>query len=73
MTSLLTKALSEASRKLAALPEAEQDAVARRLLEQLDRWQALRVHIEAAEASGPSGPLDMEAVIAEAPRRQGKA
>lgn len=55
------------------LPEAEQDAVARRLLEQLDRWQALRAHIEAAEASGPAKPLDMESVIAEARRRRGKS
>lgn len=72
MTSLLTKALTEASRKLAVLPEAEQDAVARRLLEQLDRWNALRAHIESAEASGASEPLDMDAVIAEARRRRGK-
>jgi len=72
MTSLLTKALNEASRKLATLPEAEQDAVARRLLDQLDRWNALRAHIQSAEASGPSEPLDIEAVIAEARRRRGK-
>jgi Arc/MetJ-type ribon-helix-helix transcriptional regulator len=72
MTSLLTKALTEASRRLSALLEAEQDAVARRLLEQLDRWQSLRAHIEASEASGPLAPLDMDAVIAEARRRRGK-
>ena len=70
MTSLLNKALAEASRKLATLPEAEQDAVAQRLLDQLDRWNALRAHIQSAEASGDSEPLDMEAVIAEARRRR---
>ena len=73
MTSLLTKALTEASRRLAALPEVEQDAVARRLLEQLDKWQALRAHIEASEESGPLDSLDIEAVIAEARRRQNKS
>lgn len=73
MTTLLTKALTEASRRLAALPEADQDAVARRLLDQLDKWQALRAHIEGAEESGPLEPLDMKAVIAEARRRHNKS
>jgi hypothetical protein len=72
MTSLLNKALAEASRKLATLPEAEQDAVAQRLLDQLDRWNVLRAHVQSAEASGPSEALDMEAVIDEARRRRGK-
>jgi hypothetical protein len=70
MTTLLTRALTEASRRLAALPASEQDAVARRLLDQLDRWQALRAHIEAAEKSGPAESLDIEAVIAKARQRR---
>ncbi len=73
MTRLLQKALAEAS----ALPDADQDKIARELLDHVERLRALRAEIQRGLDSldrGAGQPLDLNAVKlrARGPERGGR-
>lgn len=65
MTNLLNKALQ----RVQALPATVQDEVARKLITYIDKIEALRADLAAAEASGGDDELDMSQIKAEARRR----
>jgi hypothetical protein len=65
MNAIVKKAFS----KLSELPEPLQRSVARRLLANVEKWQALKRDVSAGFASGPSTPFDVAEFKLEARRR----
>lgn len=55
--------------KVSELPEPLQKAVARKLLANVEKWQALTRDVDAGFASGPAMPFDVEEFKKEARRR----
>jgi hypothetical protein len=55
--------------KLSELPEPLQKTVARKLLANVEKWQALKHDVDAGFASGPATPFDVDEFKKEARRR----
>jgi hypothetical protein len=71
----MTKVLREAIAKVEALPEAEQDRIARELIDYLDKLNALRAEVEIGIKqldAGESRELDIEDVIRKAREEYGR-
>ncbi len=65
----MTKVLQDAIAKVEALPEAEQDRIARELIDYLDKLNALRAEVEIGIRqldAGEGRELDIEDVIRQA-------
>lgn len=72
----MTKVLREAIAKVEALPEADQDRIARDLIDYLDRLAALRRDIDEGIReldAGRGRPLDIEEFLREVRVKHGKA
>ena len=65
MNAIVKKAMS----KLSELPQPMQESVAKKLLANIEKWQALRNDVLAGFASGPSTPFGLEEFKKEARRR----
>ncbi len=65
MNAIAKKAMS----KLSELPQPLQESVAKKLLANIEKWQALRRDVLAGFASGPSEPWDKDEIKAEGRRR----
>ena len=65
MNAIVKKAMS----KLSELPQPMQESVAKKLLANIEKWQALRNDVLAGFASGPPTPFDLEEFKKEARRR----
>ncbi len=64
----MTKVLREAIAKVEALPEAEQDRIARELIDYLDKLSALRAEVEIGIRqldAGEGRELDIESFLAD--------
>jgi signal transduction histidine kinase len=71
----MTKVLREAIAKVEALPEAEQDRIARELIDYLDKLNALRAEVEIGIKqlnAGEGRELDIEDVIRKAREEHGR-
>lgn len=71
----MTKVLREAIAKVEALPESEQDRIARELIDYLDKLNALRADVEIGIRqldAGEGRKLDIEDVIKEAREEYGR-
>jgi Arc/MetJ-type ribon-helix-helix transcriptional regulator len=71
----MTKVLRDAIAKVEALPEADQDRIARELVDYLDKLQALRAEVEIGIRqldAGEGRELDIEEVISQARAEHGK-
>ena len=71
----MRRVLREAIAKVEALPEAEQDRIARELIDHVDKLNALRADIEVGIReldAGKGRPLDSEDVIRQARAERGK-
>jgi hypothetical protein len=71
----MTKVLRDAIAKVEALPEADQDRIARELIDYLDKLQALRAEVEIGIRqldAGEGRKLDIEDVIRHARAEHGK-
>jgi hypothetical protein len=65
----MTKVLREAIAKVEALPEADQDRIARELIDYLDKLKALRAEVQIGIRqldAGEGKELDIEDVIRQA-------
>jgi signal transduction histidine kinase len=71
----MTKVLRDAIARVEALPEAEQERIARELIDYLDKLNALRAEVEIGVRqldAGESGELDIEDVIRQAREEYGR-
>jgi hypothetical protein len=71
----MTKVLREAIAKVEALPEADQDRIARELIDYLEKLNALRAEVDIGLRqlnAGEGRPLDIEDVIKQARAEHGK-
>jgi hypothetical protein len=71
----MTKVLREAIAKVEALPEAEQDRIARELIDYLDKLKTLRAEVDIGIRqldAGEGRELDIEDVIKQARVEHGK-
>ncbi len=71
----MTKVLQDAIAKVEALPEAEQDRIARELIDYLDKLNALRAEVEIGIRqldAGEGRELDIEDVIRQAREEHGR-
>ncbi len=71
----MTKVLREAIAKVEALPEAEQDRIARELIDYLDKLNALRSEVQIGLRqldAGEGRELDIEDVITQAREEHGR-
>ena len=71
----MTKVLREAIAKVEALPEAEQDRIARELIDYVEKLSALRADVAIGIReldAGQGRPLDIEDVIRQARAEHGK-
>ncbi len=71
----MTKVLREAIAKVEALPEADQDRIARELLDYLNKLSALRADVEIGMRqieAGESAELDIEEIIKQARDEHGR-
>jgi hypothetical protein len=71
----MTKVLRDAIAKVEALPEAEQDRIARELIDYLDKLNALRAEVEIGIRqldAGEGRELDIEDVIRQAREEHGR-
>jgi len=71
----MTRVLREAITKVEALPEADQDRIARQLIEYLDRLNALRADIQEGIRqldAGEGRELDIEEFLRELRAQHGK-
>jgi hypothetical protein len=71
----MTKVLRDAIAKVEALPEDEQDRIARDLIEYLDKLSALRADVEIGIRqldAGEGRELDIEDVIGQARQEYGR-
>jgi len=71
----MTKVLQDAIAKVEALPEAEQDRIARELINYLDKLNALRAEVEIGIRqldAGEGRELDIEDVIRQAREEHGR-
>ena len=71
----MTKVLREAIAKVEALPEAEQDRIARELIDYIEKLSALRADVAIGIReldAGQGRPLDIEDVIRQARAEHGK-
>ena len=71
----MTKVLREAIAKVAALPEADQDRIARELIDYLDKLKALRAEVQIGIRqldAGEGKELDIEDVIRQAREEYGR-
>jgi hypothetical protein len=71
----MTKVLREAIAKVEALPEAEQDRIARELIDYLDKLNALRAEVEIGIKqldAGEGRELDIDDVIRKAREEHGR-
>ena len=70
----MTKVLREAIAKVEALPEAEQDRIARELIDYIEKLSALRADVATGIReldAGQGRPLDIEDVIRQARAEHG--
>jgi hypothetical protein len=65
MNAIVKKAMS----KLSELPQPMRESVAKKLLANIEKWQALRNDVLAGFAGGPSEPWDKHEIKAEGRRR----
>lgn len=65
MNAIVKKAFA----KLSELPQPLQTSVAKKLIANIDKWQALKRDVSAGFASGPSESFEFESFKAEARRR----
>jgi hypothetical protein len=71
----MTKVLRDAIAKVEALPEVDQDRIARELIDYLDKLQVLRADVEIGIRqldAGEGRELDIEEVIRQARAEHGK-
>lgn len=71
----MTKVLREAIAKVEALPEADQDRIARELIDYLDKLKALRAEVQIGIRqldAGEGKELDIEDVIRQAREEHGR-
>jgi hypothetical protein len=71
----MTKVLREAIAKVEALPEADQDRIARELIDYLEKLNALRAEVDIGLRqlnAGEGRPLDIEDIIKQARAEHGK-
>jgi hypothetical protein len=71
----MTKVLREAIAKVEALPEADQDRIARELIDYLDKLKALRAEVQIGIRqldAGEGKELDIEDVIRQAREEYGR-
>jgi signal transduction histidine kinase len=71
----MTKVLRDAVARVEALPESEQDRIARELIDYLDKLNALRIDVEIGIRqlnAGEGRELDIEDVIRQAREEYGR-